>query len=411
VDPRAAAVSDVYGQRGVDKLPTRIGDVECPARFSPSTFEDLELCPLMVINVVSEGDRLPPHPLALLGTLLHDVLLRVARDPERPAHQVFRERLAALEARLASDAATRALVPLERAVGRTRWRARLARLVMWSSREPDVSRHGEGANAVRRNTAHREPQRSPQDIRIGSEVPLESDNLRLVGRADSISIDSDGTYHIVDYKSGAVTDAKGTILQSHAVQLGLYALIVESEKPSARVRLWLDGAQRIEVPWDARSRTRVSDALAAVSERLPAGAVVSSDSVASPGAHCARCRIRHRCPAYHRTAPTWWLKKETRGYVAPFDVWGTISEVTAEQNRISEIVLRDDRERRVRISGLSERWSVGDVSPGDRIYCFDLESSETMPFHGVYEHPRNFHVQRPNLTAKDALRFRAFRPV
>ncbi len=52
------------------------------------------------------------------------------------------------------------------------------------------------------------------------------------------------------------------------------------------------------------------------------------------------------------------------------------------------------------------------VFPGPKVavtvWFFDLEPSETLPRHGAFTHPRNFHGERPSRAWSDALRLRVF---
>lgn len=82
-------------------------------------------------------------------------------------------------------------------------------------------------------------------------------------------------------------------------------------------------------------------------------------------------------------------------------------EVGTKDERSYEVLLHDAAGRKVRISGLGA--GIGSLRRGDYAWFFDLERSETLPRHGAYTHPRNFHGERPSRAWSDALRFGVFR--
>ena len=116
-------------------LPPELDEARSPTLLNPSRFADLLRCPLSVIHGLREEELLPSHPLAVLGRVIHDVM-HVARSMSSGSRdesgdtvaEIFEERLGTAEARVAAEPSTRRLVPLRRAVGRTAWRQRIARL-------------------------------------------------------------------------------------------------------------------------------------------------------------------------------------------------------------------------------------------------------------------------------------------
>ncbi len=228
----------------------------------------------------------------------------------------------------------------------------------------------------------------------------------MSGRPDRIERDSNGIFHITDLKTGSVQDEQGQPLRDYALQVRLYGLMVERINPDARVRLWLEGSERIEVPWDDAIRTEVEELLVTTLLELPDDVPLPADSLAREGPHCGRCRIRHRCPRYRSVAPEWWRSTSANAPVAPFDIWGTLLEVGTEDERSYEALLRDAADRKVRVSGLDD--GIGSLRNGDYAWFFDLEPGETLPHHGAFTHPRNYHGERPSRAWSDALRLRVF---
>lgn len=400
-------------------LPPVVGEVRPPALLSPSRFADLLRCPLSVIHGLQEEELLPPHPLAILGGIIHDVMHAVRsmalgsqEEIENAVAEVFEERLGAAEARLAADPSTRRLVPIRRAVGRTAWRQRETRLRAWAASFSSLPTNRIGRQSTqplrRAKRDGREEPPATVEVPIGSERPMRLPDSRLSGRSDRIEQDSDGVFHITDLKTGSIRDSEGQPLDDYALQVRLYGLMVEKINPDACVRLWLEGSERVEVPWDDAIRSETEELLEETLSNLSDDLSLPADSLAKEGPHCGRCRIRHKCPRYRNIAPAWWKSTSTTTPVAPFDIWGTLLEVGAKDERSYEVLLRDVAGRKVRISGLEADLGIGSLRSGDYTWFFDLEPSETLPRHGGYTHPRNFHGERPSRAWSDASRLRVF---
>lgn len=418
MDPRGQkSMSDDVGNE-IAELPASVSSVRVPSCFSPSNFADLLRCPLSVLHGLDNNELLPPHPHALLGTLIHEVMDKVRRSMPSSAEvaaematTVFDELLKLEEQRLYEDIATRELVPLRRAVGRTAWRNRLAYLKNWAAAVATARGPGDRSFRIQgyrhsRATSNARKARTGA-IRVGSEIPLVVPELRLSGRPDHLERDQDGTIDVTDLKTGQVLDREGRPNESYALQIRLYALMIEQVEPRAKVRLWLEGAQRIEVPWDDTVRAAVNETLEEVLALLPEGKSLEAETTASTGPHCWRCRIRHRCSLYLREAPSWWMRTSVVGSVAPFDVWGHVLDGDLIEGRVAGLEIRDMAGRRVRVRGLESRLADIPHSGAD-IWFFNLEPGENIPMHGVYTHPRNYHGTAPSRAWPDALRLNIY---
>jgi RecB family exonuclease len=401
----------------ISELPPPVDTVRVPSCFSPSNFADLLQCPLSVLHGLGDHELLPPHPRAILGTLIHKVMDRVRRSSPDSAEvaietaaTIFTELLTTEERRLNKDLATRELVPLRRAVGRTAWWNRLAYLKTWAAavttqRRGDRASHILGYRYTKSDTNI--PEAKTDTVQLGTERPLVVPELRLSGRPDYLERDLDETIHVTDLKTGTVLDREGRPDDKYALQVRLYALMIERVEPRAKVRLWLEGAQRIEVPWDDTIRVAVSETLEEMTALLPEGKSVAAETVASTGPQCWKCRIRHRCPLYLREAPNWWLRTSVVGPVAPFDVWGHIMQTELSGGRVAGLEIRDAAGRSVRLRGLESRIE-GTPHLGIEIWFFNLEPSENLLAHGIYAHPRNYHGTPPSRAWPDALRLKIY---
>lgn len=399
-------------------LPPALDEVRPPVLLNPSRFADLLRCPLSVVHGLPEEELLPPRPLALLGEVIHDVM-SAARDAESGSEsgrevafaRLFAERVEAMEARLSEDPLSRRLVPLRRAVGRTEWRRREARLRAWMAAVSVLPerRPGREDSGTLRNDRNRTGEARPTTrVSTGRERTLRVPRLRLSGRADLVEQGSDGVFHVTDLKTGTVLDVDGRALEGHALQLRLYALMIENVDPRAKVRLWVEGLERVEIGWDDDARAETAQTLGTVAAELPSDRTVAAESIAREGPHCGRCRIRHRCPRYLRAAPAWWAETSTLARVAPFDAWGTVLAAGSDDGETIDLVIRDAAGRKVRVRGLDVGSGAEGLRCNDHVWLFDLQPTEDLPRHGAYFHPRNFHGKRPSKAWTDAQRLRIF---
>lgn len=400
---------------GLPRLPQALVSVVVPRLLSPSTLASVSRCPLSELHGLAEEDMLPPSPLTILGSVVHEVMQN-ARCPEmlhgnrveKSIDRLFEEAIGRAEERLSNDPRTMRMVPLRRAVGKTEYHIRLARLRKWVKDLPDrVEEVPSSAMSPRTSEIPSKDHTEPLDttsIPIGVEQPLRVSDIRLSGRPDLIETDDAGTYHVTDYKSGPIVDGEGNPREELAFQVRLYALMMEEIESSARVRLWLEGRERVEVSWSRSHKEETLERLRSISLRLPPEQTTPAVELAEAGSQCGRCRIRHRCPEYRSVAPAWWSRESTRAPVAPFDSWGEVERSESNEEIGNVAYLRDAAGREVRVSGLE----VDGVHSGEGLWLFDLEPSQTLPHHGVYHHPRNFHVKAPNQSWPDAIRFRGY---
>lgn len=120
-------------------------------------------------------------------------------------------------------------------------------------------------------------------LRIGDVV--------LFGRIDRIDKLKDGSYEVIDYKSGSTKDKN----PKKDLQLSIYALACRDflKIPVSRLSLYyLEDLQKI-------STQRTEQELAAAEDEIKAKAreILQSDFAPSPGYHCGFCDYRLICPA------------------------------------------------------------------------------------------------------------------
>lgn len=399
------------------RRPAAIEEIRAPAHFSPSSFFRLEQCGLSVLGIPradnpSVNGLLVPHPTSFLGIALHHARQELlegrwgaATDPLTAAELLVSKALTEIESEIAQDQNAAALLPLGESVGRRVWRSRLLAFYHWA-RTIDAG-CSEGSprrlvlNSSRRNTVKSDPGVA------GPERRLQLDSLRLAGRPDWFAELDGGYVEVVDYKTGRMTDQDGQVLSEHVAQLQLYALLVESKLPGREIQLFVEGAERLQIPWDERCRDEILERLECVSLAYPEEHLVRARSIANPGVHCAQCRLRAMCSVYAEVVPRWWKNEQENPRPLPLDVWGTISRIETGSSGI-DVWINDAIGRKVRVAGLNAERGVQNIGLGETVWFFDLEASEDLCQHGAHVQPRNFHEYSSDRRHKAARRLRVF---
>lgn len=119
------------------------------------------------------------------------------------------------------------------------------------------------------------------------QVSVEPDVI-LFGRVDRIDEESDGSLHVVDYKTGAQPD------EVDAGQLRLYAIMVEDalRRSVSLVSFWyLDDGLVWTTPLGDEDKRRIRDELLAVVEDMRNVA----EYPPTVGPHCGYCPFLHAC--------------------------------------------------------------------------------------------------------------------
>lgn len=361
-------------------LPPAATEVVVPDCFAPSALGTSGACRLRLI-VASlrhhEGpERLLSGPEAAVGTLLHRVLERVGHGTTASATEVFQEEYDRAVDRLRRDPRRSHFAELASIKSLAEWSRLKAWVLAQAMPSGAPSASGPSGAAVRALS--------------GSEVGLESKALRLRGKADRVRRLGPGRFEVCDFKTGATLNDQGEVKPEIALQLGAYGLILLDGHKGADVRLLVDDGQVREIPFDTAARRAARDVLCRIIDAMPPAGLVEAKVVASPGASCYRCAIRHVCPTYREVAPTWWKQYPPDVDRLSNDIGGVVTEVTGTDT--VSIVLRDDAGRRVRIDGVDGRHGISSALFGRRMWFFGLEATgSTRGFDGARFHPRSFH--------------------
>ena len=382
-------------------LPAPLSNVTVPTFFSPSRFPDLLGCKLAVIGEKEAHVRMPPSAEAVLGSILHHLrrewaegLYAQGASASEAVSNSLETMAEQADMQLGRVGGTAHGAPLREALGWRAWAQGARRLKRWISGAQPGRRLGHPRalpNIV--DLPARSVERTEPELQTGQEAWIVSPQWRLAGRADQVVTAPDGHFEIVDFKSGQLFDSEGELLAELATQVRLYALAAE-ESTHQPIRLFLEGSERREVPWDHRERADVSARLQEILSDLPQGMHGNAYELASPGPQCARCRVRPQCQRYLDSAPTLWRDPRIAGFL-PLDTWGRV--VTIGQSGAAQTIeLRDPNNDLIVVRGLDTDGWANPLQPDDSIYLFGLERTENRRSHGLVSRPRNFHERPPD---------------
>jgi CRISPR-associated exonuclease Cas4 len=130
-------------------------------------------------------------------------------------------------------------------------------------------------------------------LRVERALPVWSDRLGLIGKADVVEFEADGTPYPVEYKVGSRAKAPW-IAACDDLQLAAQALCLEemTGKPvPAGALFYAKSKRRRELCVDAGQRRRVEEAVAAVRALLDA-AVLPAPTFDT---RCDKCSLREMC--------------------------------------------------------------------------------------------------------------------
>lgn len=130
-------------------------------------------------------------------------------------------------------------------------------------------------------------------VRVERALPVWSDRLGLIGKADVVEFESDGTSYPVEYKHGSRNKAPW-IAACDDLQLAAQAMCLEemTGKPvPVGALFYATSKRRREVAIDAGLRQRVEEATAAV-RALVDGAVLPAPTIDK---RCDKCSLRELC--------------------------------------------------------------------------------------------------------------------
>ena len=300
-------------------------------RLSPSRYTEMRCCLLREVWTAADNESLlPPSPLAVLGTVIHELLRSAGRgelegEGNGKIERTWLDLVALAEKKMELSAMQRHQVPLSRSI---------------PDYEVKKLRACHRAAEIARVAIRWQGSRYKQGTKyIGFEVWVESPDGQIGGYIDRATMTPEGVI-LSDYKSGAVFNSSrnspsGGIRQTYREQLLLYAALFQLNCGVWPIRLEvvpLQG-QPITIPFDTGEAQRIfkdaSTFLYEANQRIEEVKNRHKEIIelATPRvANCMLCLFRPMCRAY-------WLARtqEVQGKW-PTDVRGTVIEMTRQHN-------------------------------------------------------------------------------
>lgn len=364
------------------KIPDCVTNVTVKDLLSISQLGFADNCLLRVAlgASVTPIQRLPDNPSAKLGSILHRLLDQASQGRIPRSGSPCKDAEAALNVLLAEydfDFAA-VLSPAE-----------------WSSRKSSAI----GLAAKRLEGQAQATRFSSSKIRLGfhelprngiwGEVSIKSSELRVSGQIDLVE-KLDPRVMIRDTKTGRIEDRNGEILGHIEKQLRLYGLAVREHLENWEIKLLVEGKRSWAFSFNANEESESRRWLVEKLSELPANIPLRASSIACIGEACRTCPYRHVCPNYRDAAPIAWKDGTTNGPLSE-DTWGRIERIRESNGRF-DVEIRDQANRRVRVTGIRPEWKLQDqATEGTTIFFFGL-AAEKPQFHGgVWKHHLNFH--------------------
>ncbi len=162
-------------------------------------------------------------------------------------------------------------------------------------------------HTLRGQAVHKQVDQPGVEIRAGLRVeralPVWNDRLGLIGKADIVEFEADGTPYPVEYKHGSRNKA-AWIAACDDLQVAAQAVCLEEmtgKAVPAGALFYASSKRRREVKITAELRQRVAEATIAVRARIDAGTLPPPAN----DARCDKCSLRDLCqPTLDTTAAT-----------------------------------------------------------------------------------------------------------
>lgn len=226
---------------------------------------------------------------------------------------------------------------------------------------------------------------SPSPIGLlGIEKWAMSESLAMAGRIDYSYLDEGGTLHVVDFKTGAVTEAGGVPKPGYLMQIAAYGSMLREAIPVAKVRLHLEGPRGSwEDDLTPEFENRVKFVAREINRSLPFGKTFDAEEIASPGEHCCSCSVRPACAKYLAVLSA-GASVESLPIISAGDLFGKVMETKVNDGLVN-VRLECPKNGRVTVTGIPEVvWTRGEY-----VFMFALRTNETP---GRARYVANYHV-------------------
>ena len=232
---------------------------------------------------------------------------------------------------------------------------------------------------------------------LGIEKWASSESLGMAGRIDYSYFDSsEGVLHVVDFKTGSVTDESKQPKIEYLLQIAAYGLMLGEAHCISKVRLHLDGPSGSWIgDLTPELENSVRYAAREIIRSLPTGKSFIAHDLAVPGEYCSSCSVRPSCARFLSLLST----INGTGAVPIGDVCGTVIDLKAS-DRFVKVRIESLEKQRSTVTGIPEE--IWNKRLGDAVCMYGLCSSEQI---GRANYVANLHVIDINQPQRSAFGF------
>jgi len=199
-----------------------------------------------------------------------------------------------------------------------------------------------------------------------------SESLAMAGRIDYSYLDEVGSLHIVDFKTGRVSDDEGLPKTEYLNQIAAYGLILRETISVQKVILHLEGPRgNWEGELTSELENRVKYLARTINRSLPVGQIIEAQDIATLGKHCGACSVRPTCSKYLEVLSDGG--GESQVIIANGDLFGNVIE-TKVADGLVKIRLECSAAKRVTVVGIPEELWIND----DTVFMFGLRTKELL---------------------------------
>jgi CRISPR/Cas system-associated exonuclease Cas4 (RecB family) len=353
--------------------PSKLGSfLECPLQFLLGTDRALSA-------------RLPPHPLALLGSAAHKVIEQATFGSRPSGIEVVNLVKQQFESLInsAPDCLLKWIYERDGIAGvlPASQITSAARLVYQS-----LPTEGRSAEYI--------------DHRVWREESFSCTELDMAGWPDFVQQKGD-SIHVVDYKLGLGRDNEDKPNPKYILQIAAYGLLAKKSTGVKNVTLELRAPADL---WLGNLTDELEEKVQQVSNQLkktvPRNKPLDPLQLSTPGEHCKKCSVRSSCSAYLQRLEKWTDKTDET--LSPKDVAGMVLSVNLNREALNLVCASEARDTKITITGVVSALYAQSLSVGDDIKLFSLETTEIL---GRAEYVSNFHVWNSRNAKSSAFTF------
>jgi hypothetical protein len=217
---------------------------------------------------------------------------------------------------------------------------------------------------------------------------MESKDLGIAGSIDHLEVESPGTTVITDWKTGAIFDSAGEIVSAYRMQLAAYKLLCQEAAPNTNIKTVLNNGIPIEVDISQGDIVQTLEIVRRLSFGLEGGSIHRASELTEPGPECARCTLRHVCPAYRKNLEEGTVADLATSYGSVRDLQGSVRNM-APDGDLKMATLNSPTGSALQIRGLSSRFdNIG--TEGSEILAFGFIPQFRQTRRGARAAPNTF---------------------